>query len=642
MRSDALSAGALGNLLGHPAGTALVIGFISPHCDFDAVAAKLRGLVAKDSALMLVTTAGELCGEQPGTPYCAADGAWDRVVLQSFSRDLITQASVHAVPLPNDDIRRGGSRLGHDERLSRLEQALGKVSPPFATDHRDSFVITFVDGLSRGENHLMEAVYRSRRFPLLFVGGSAGGKFDFLHTRLYDGNRVLEDHALLCFVKMAPGKRYGVFKTQNFRRTGTSFVVAEADPDHRVVNTVIDPETLEAVPFVQALAGSLGCPPEQVEQRLAGKTFGVDVDGSLYVRSVAALDVAAGSAAFFCDVDFGDTLLLLEATDFATATRDDFRAFLDGKPRPIGAMLNDCVLRRLNNANALKTFDAFKGIPLAGFSTFGEMLGININQTLTAIFFFEEGDGGFRDDLIDRFPIHYAAFKGYFEARAASRLRTLNHIRTRLLDRSLSAAAETMRALDGVAEALHHAEGLDAILEDLQTSISRQADIMEGQEDARRGVSEELARLTGDVSSIDSVLDALRMITGQTRLLALNATIEAARAGDAGRGFGVVAGEVKKLASDTRTALDKSRVSLDALSSSATALSGRMNSAASQMGEAATESRSLVANVASALDNARSARLALSDRAGALDQHHRTITAVLEQSERVGRLDSGR
>ena len=58
------------------------------------------------------------------------------------------------------------------------------------------------------------------------------------------------------------------------------------------------------------------------------------------------------------------------------------------------------------------------------------------------------------------------------------------------------------------------------------------------------------------VGQLEHVVSKIRGLASQSDLLALNATIEAARAGDAGRGFSVVAGEMKKLANDTRSATE--------------------------------------------------------------------------------------
>jgi len=405
---------------------ALVMGFISPHLDFAATARLIQQGLPAGCELVLTSTAGELCNRDRSSSsscdlYHATGSRWDGVVLQAFSSRLIRRVSLHPVALGCEDLRQGRVDKTMDQRVAAIRRQLEQVRPPMDLDCRHTFALTWIDGLSASESFLMEAVYQSGRFPVLFIGGSAGGKLDFQFTGIYDGKKVLENHALICFVEVAAEYRYSVFKSQNFAATQTQFMVAEADPVLRYVASVIDGKTSKPRPFIEVLCTHFGCDSAQLESKLQDHTFAVSLDGELFVRSVARIDHTAGRVYFYSDISFGDNLLLVKATDFVGQTRSDYERYASGKPQPVGAIFSDCILRRLNNESQLSKMPRFDAFPVAGFSTFGELLGIHINQTLTALFFYPQSDS-MKDDFINQFPVQYASYRAYFDRVRINRL----------------------------------------------------------------------------------------------------------------------------------------------------------------------------------------------------------------------------
>ena len=181
-------------------------------------------------------------------------------------------------------------------------------------------------------------------------------------------------------------------------------------------------------------------------------------------------------------------------------------------------------------------------------------------------------------------------------------------------------------------ETRSNAEEGQKILNNAMTSINQVQKVS-------MDLKDDMGTLHEHTQNISQIMNVISDIADQTNLLALNAAIEAARAGEAGRGFAVVADEVRKLAEKTMASTNDVSSAITAIQGSAQQSVNRMEQAlqnveqatslAQQSGEALQQ---IVGNVEDTADQVRAIATASEEQSAASEEITQSITTVNEMS----------
>jgi len=174
----------------------------------------------------------------------------------------------------------------------------------------------------------------------------------------------------------------------------------------------------------------------------------------------------------------------------------------------------------------------------------------------------------------------------------------------------------------------------------LQTILGKVSDLeqkMQFTASNEEELSQKLITVSQNAQEVKQVLDIIKEIADQTNLLALNAAIEAARAGEHGRGFAVVADEVRKLAERTQNSLSQIDATIGVVVQSITDTSSQIQNNTLEIHNLASTSKDLEADMSQVSGVIKSA---ISDTSKTIQDYVNTSEKVAHMVEAITKINS--
>lgn len=208
---------------------------------------------------------------------------------------------------------------------------------------------------------------------------------------------------------------------------------------------------------------------------------------------------------------------------------------------------------------------------------------------------------------------------------------------------SMAAAIEQMTvSINHVSDSAHQAVDISHQSGKLSSEggeiISKATSEMSKIEETVRHTAQAIEELDQQSNQISSIVQVIKEVADQTNLLALNAAIEAARAGEQGRGFAVVADEVRKLAERTTKATEEITQMIDSMQHSAKAAVSTMETAVDQVSGGVALANQAGSAIVQIKEGAEQVVGVVNDISSALAEQSSASNGIAAQVEKVAQM----